>query len=107
MIIGIDFVEALERFMRDDETDAVIIIGQLGGTFEEEAARWYKNLEHKKPIIGFVAGNAVPFGHKIGYAGDIITKGHITAQDKIDAMQDAGMTVVKKITAIHEELAKL
>lgn len=107
MIIGIDFVEALERFMHDDETDAVIIIGQLGGTFEEEAARWYKNLEHKKPIIGFVAGNAVPFGHKIGYAGDIITKGHITAQDKIDAMQDAGMTVVKKITAIHEELAKL
>ena len=54
-----------------------------------------------------MAGNAVPFGHKIGYAGDIITKGHITAQDKIDAMQDAGMTVVKKITAIHEELAKL
>ena len=107
MIIGIDFVEVLDRFMQDDTTDAVIIIGQLGGTFEEEAARWYKNLKHKKPVIGFVAGNAVPFGHKIGYAGDIITKGHITAQDKIDAMQDAGMTVVRKITSIHEELAKL
>ncbi len=107
MIIGIDFIEVLERFMQDDATDAVVMIGQLGGTFEEEAAHWYKELKRKKPVIGFVAGNAVPFGHKIGYAGDIITKGHITAQDKIDAMQDAGMTVVRKITAIHEELGKL
>lgn len=107
MIIGIDFVQVLEQFMKDDSTDAVIMLGQLGGTFEEEAARYYKGLKHKKPIIGFVAGKAIPFGHKMGYAGDVITKGHITAQDKKDAMEDAGMIVVNRINQIHEELAKL
>lgn len=107
MLIGIDFVDALERFIQDDNTDAVVMIGQLGGTFEEVGARYYKNLEFKKPVIGFVAGNAVPFGHKMGYAGDIITKGHVTAQDKKDAMNDAGMVVVNNINAIHSELQKL
>lgn len=80
---------------------------QLGGTFEEVAAKYYKELTCKKPIIAFVAGNAVPFGHKMGYAGDIITNGHISAQDKKDAMEDAGITVVDKINDIHIELAKL
>lgn len=109
MLIGIDFVDVLEKFMFDDKTDAVVMIGQLGGIFEEVGAKYYKNLnlKYKKPVIGFVAGNAVPFGHKMGYAGDIITKGHVTAQDKKDAMNDAGMIVVNNINSIHHELQKL
>lgn len=109
MLIGIDFVDVLEKFMFDDKTDAVVMIGQLGGIFEEVGAKYYKNLnlKYKKPVIGFVAGNAVPFGHKMGYAGDIITKGHVTAQDKKDAMNDAGMIVVNNINSIHLELQKL
>ena len=107
MLIGIDFVETLEKFMTDPDTDAVVLIGQLGGTYEEEVAKYYKNLKVKKPVIGFVAGNAVPFGHKMGYAGEVITKGHVTAQDKQDAMHDAGMITVNKINNIHIELMKL
>lgn len=107
MLIGIDFVETLEKFMNDPDTDAVVVIGQLGGTYEEVCARYYKNLKEKKPVVGFVAGNAVPFGHKMGYAGDVITNGHVTAQDKQDAMNDAGIIVVNKINNIHAELMKL
>ena len=73
----------------------------------DKACRSYKNLKVKKAVVGFVAGNAVPFGHKMGYAGDVITKGHVTAQDKQDAMSDAGIIVVNKINNIHVELMKL
>ena len=107
MLIGIDFVDTMEAFMNDDATDAVVLIGQLGGSFEEYAAKYYKALERKKPVICFVAGDAVPFGHKMGYAGDIITKGHISVQDKKDAMIDAGMVVVDRISKIHEALQGL
>ncbi len=107
MLIGMDFIEILDLFMKDPGTDAVVMIGQLGGTFEEAGARYYKSLPDKKPIIGFVAGNAVPFGHKMGYAGDVITKGHVTAQDKKDVMTDSGMVVVDKINDIHLELNKI
>ena len=106
MMIGIDFVDTLKAFMQDESTDAVVLIGQLGGSFEEEAAHYYQSLKNKKPIIGFVAGNAVPLGHKMGYAGDIITKGHISVQDKKDAMSASGMIVVNRISQIHEELQK-
>lgn len=107
MLIGIDFVEVLDLFMKDENTDAVVMIGQLGGTYEEVGASYYKSLERKKPIIGFVAGNAIPFGHKMGYAGDVVTKGHITAQDKQDAMDEAGIIVVNNINDIHKELKKI
>lgn len=105
MIIGMDFVEALELFHADKETKAIVMVGQLGGTFEETAARYYKQIKRKKPVIGFVAGNAVPFGHKVGYAGDIITNGYISAQDKKDAFEDAGIIVAEKINDIHVELS--
>ena len=107
MMIGIDFVDTMKAFMQDDNTDAVVLIGQLGGSFEEEAARYYSFLKNKKPVIAFVAGNAVPFGHKMGYAGDIITKGHISVHDKTEAMSASGMIVVNRISQIHEELQKL
>lgn len=107
MVIGTNFVEIINEFMKDDETDAMVLIGQIGGTFEEEAAEYYKSLKKKKPIISFVAGDAIPFGHKIGYAGDVITKGKITVQDKREVMEASGMIVVERITSIHEELEKI
>lgn len=102
-----DFVEALKAFHADDATRTIILIGQLGGAFEEVAAAWYKNQLQKKPVIAFIAGNAIPFGHKMGYAGDVITNGYISVQDKKDALSDAGMIVVNHINDIHLELAKL
>ncbi len=107
VLIGMDFIDALDAFHRDDKTDAVVMIGQLGGAFEEVAASWYEKQEHKKPVIAFIAGNAIPFGHKMGYAGDIMTKGFISVQDKKDALSAAGITVVDHINDIHLELAKL
>lgn len=107
MLIGVDFVETLKRFHEDEQTKAIVVLGRLGGTFEEVAAQYYKSLEHKKPVIAFVAGNAIPFGHKMGYAGDVITKGSISTQDKKDIMEEAGMIVVDNINDIHKELAGL
>ena len=107
VLIGIDFIDALKAFHDDKKTKAVVMIGQLGGAFEEAAAEWYKKEKNKKPIIAFVAGNAVPFGHKIGYAGDVMTNGYVSVQDKKDALLDAGMIVVNHINDIHLELEKL
>ena len=107
MVIGMDFIDALEKFSTDEETDAIVLIGQLGGAFEEAAARHYKEMEIKKPVIAFVAGNTIPFGHKMGYAGDIISGGKVTAQDKKDIMRHAGMIVVDRISHIHEQLQAL
>ncbi len=107
MMIGIDFEDALKAFHEDNDTDAIVMIGQSGSTFEELGARCYASLPNKKPVIGFVAGDAVPLGHKMGYAGDIISNGRRTVQDKKDEMSKAGMIVVDNINAIHSELLKL
>ncbi len=107
VLIGMDFIDVLSAFHEDDKTKAVVMIGQLGGAFEEVAATWYKKLPHKKPVIAFIAGDAIPFGHKMGYAGDIMTKGYISVQDKKDALSAAGIIVVNHINDIHYELAKL
>lgn len=106
-VIGMNFVDVLQEFMQDDETQAVVMIGQLGGMFEEQGAEWYRNCANKKPIIGFVAGNSQAFSATIGYAGDIITRGKITAEDKKKALSDSGIIVVEQVNRIHEELAKL
>jgi len=107
MMIGIDFVDALQAFHEDKNTDIIVMIGQMGGTFEELGARYYQSLNNKKPIIAFVAGNTIPVGHKMGYAGDLITNGRITVNDKIQAMRQAGITVVDTINDIHTELIKV
>ncbi len=106
VLIGIDFIDTIQEFHNDQETDIIVMIGQLGGAFEEAAASWYKGIKNKKPVIAFIAGNAIPFGHKMGYAGDIITNGYISVQDKKDALSDAGIIVVDHINDIHFELAK-
>ena len=107
MMIGIDFVEVLQAFHQDDKTDAIVMIGQMGGLFEEEGAAYYKSLKNKKPIIGFVAGNTIPAGHKMGYVGDVMTNGNVSVKDKIKSMRNAGIVVVDSINDIHKELAKV
>ena len=110
LIQGITGTQASFHVKRSMDYGTQVVAGVTpgkGGTFEEIGADFYKNLQHKKPVIGFVAGNAVPFGHKMGYAGDIITNGHITVQDKKEAMAAVGMIVVDNINDIHKELAKL
>ena len=107
VLIGVDFIDVLQEFHRDPNTDVIVMIGQLGGAFEEVAADWYKYIENKKTVVAYIAGNAIPFGHKMGYAGDVITNGYISVQDKKDALSDAGIIVVDHINDIHIELAKL
>ena len=107
MLIGIDFVDVLERFHQDPKTKAIVLIGQMGGMFEEVAAEYYKKIANPKPVIAFVAGSAIPFGHKMGYAGDVITRGQISAQDKKDALEDAGMIVVDNINDINMRIKEL
>lgn len=107
VLIGIDFIDALKAFHADKKTKAIVMIGQLGGGFEEVAAEWYANLADKKPVIAFIAGNAIPYGHKMGYAGEVITKGCISVLDKKDVLSSAGITIVDNVNDIHLELAKL
>ena len=106
-VIGMNFVDVLREFMADEATKAIVMIGQLGGTFEELGADWHRSCAVKKPVIGFVAGNSQAFSATVGYAGDIITRGKITAEDKKKALADAGITVVEQISDVHGELQKL
>ncbi len=107
IIIGTDFVEMLKRFHQDEKTKAIVLLGKLGGMFEEAAADFYQKLPNKKPVVSYVAGTAVPFDYKMGYAGDIITRGKITAEDKKQAMRRAGIIVADSINEIHKCLQEL
>ena len=107
MIIGTDFVDILKRFHEDDKTKTIVLIGKLGGMYEEIGAEFYAGLLHKKPVIAYIAGTTMPFDYKMGYAGDIITHGKITAERKRQAMRQAGMTVVENLSQISECLKTL
>ncbi len=91
-INGMDFITALELFENDPDTDAVVMIGEIGGTAEEEAAAWVK-ANMSKPVAGFIAGRTAPPGKRMGHAGAIISGGTGTAEEKIAAMQKAGISV--------------
>ncbi|MGC6412103.1 MAG: succinate--CoA ligase subunit alpha [Candidatus Puniceispirillaceae bacterium] len=92
---GTNFIDALDLFMNDDQTEAIVMIGEIGGSAEEEAAAYYAAHAKKKPIAGFIAGQTAPPGRRMGHAGAIVAGGSGAASDKIAAMQTAGYVMAQ------------
>jgi succinyl-CoA synthetase alpha subunit len=104
-IIGTNFIDALTLFEADDQTEAVVLIGEIGGTDEEEAAAFIKE-SVSKPVVAFVAGRTAPPGKRMGHAGAIISGGTGTAKEKVDAFRSAGVPVAGTPAEISELMAK-
>jgi succinyl-CoA synthetase alpha subunit len=100
-IVGTTFIDHLKRFKDDPDTEGVVIIGEIGGTTEEDAAK-YIQAEFNKPVIAFIAGQTAPPGKRMGHAGAIISGGEGKAQDKIDALESAGIAVVQNLGRLGE-----
>jgi len=104
-IVGTNFIDALRLFEQDDQTNAVVMIGEIGGTAEEQAAQFVRE-NMSKPVFGFIAGRTAPPGRRMGHAGAIISGGKGTAQEKIEAMREAGIQVVESPADIGQAVAQ-
>ena len=104
-IIGTTMIEVLELFEKDNETDGVVLIGEIGGQMENEAARWVKE-NMSKPVVGFIAGQTAPPGRRMGHAGAIVSGGNDTAEAKMQIMTDCGISVCESVADIGNNMKK-
>lgn len=106
-IKGIDFIEVIEEFNSDDKTEAIIMIGEIGGSAEEDAAEFIKNSKIKKPMVGFIAGVTAPPGRRMGHAGAIVDGASGSAETKIEAMKSAGIVMAESPAMLGVTLKKI